>query len=458
MSQDPVVRAISAHQSSPDGKQASPMDRRAQLGALRCVQQVLTAFKTSPSSEVAHITGCETLADLASDVTRREWLRETAVATGLIEAMARHPTAPRVQLHALTALAMLAMDADHRETIALAGGTQRVVSALEKHPADAELQQFALSALLQLLAEPDQLDAADALGARELGEAALAAFPEHAEIQRLGGRLQQRMGKTSLVEPEVEPEPEPEPAAAAAGSPESLLSPRSAGALRADAYIQSMHATASEAIESNGPSPEAQHRYTKIRLLSPPRSKHRPKPTEGLARGGVFSQLGAVVAEAELRGMKAERPPPRRSMYPSARMGVPMPGASGASTPLRLAAAAAQQTPESGGSGDIQLHMSPGAESEAGSETSSSAWQELIEDDAATRLQALSRGVAVRRVLDLDGNEVKEADTDDDRLLDSIAETGRPRSGASTSTTHSTGGRPSTAGSEGPIAHSTAVG
>lgn len=291
-SQDPVVRAISSHQSSPDGKRSSPKDRRAQLAALRAVQQVLTAFKTSPNSELTHITGCEALSDLASNATRREWLRETAIATGLIEAMARHTAAPRVQLNAVTALAMLAMDADHRETIALAGGTQRVVAALERHPSDLELQQFALGALLQLLAEPDQLEAAAALGARELSTAALAAFPEHAELQRLGGRLQQRMAKASATEPE----PEPERGAAAAGSLDSLLSPRSAGALRADAYIEAMHAKASAAIDSNGPSPEAQHRYTQIRLLSPPRPK---PPSEGLALGGAFSQLQAVVDEGE---------------------------------------------------------------------------------------------------------------------------------------------------------------
>ena len=88
----------------------------------------------------------------------------------------------------------------------------------------------------------------------------------------------------------------------------------------------------------------------------------------------MFSQMQAVVEEAELRGLRPEQASEPTSMYPQAYSATDDGGAS--------------------------IH----------SDTSSTLWQPWIEADAATRLQALSRGAATRRVLLLD--ELDQTDTD----------------------------------------------
>jgi hypothetical protein len=234
---------------------------------------VLGSFLTSPGSEHAHVTGCEALAALVADSARRVWLRETHIASGLVDALARHPTAARVQLAGTTALALLAVDRDHREAIVLAGGVQRIALALHRHPADAEVQQFALGALLQVLAEPEQLESSVLLQAAAWAEASLAAFPTHPEIQRLGSRLLRLASSTPhsrVVEPEPEPEPEPEDVTTTATAADCIpqherggLQPScSTGKARAQAFIDSIRCQSSAASEGDGaPSPEAQHRY-----------------------------------------------------------------------------------------------------------------------------------------------------------------------------------------------------
>ena len=292
MTADPVANAIALSASSAAaGSGARAAARQETLRAARLVGHAMAA---APASEAANATGCEALAELASDSNCRAWLRverdrESPLVSALLEAMARHPRAPRVQLAGVTALAVLAMDPHHREAVVLAGGVQRVATALRAHPTDLELQQFALGAMLQLLGPPDSEQSEETESqALALAEAALAAFPAQAEIQRLGTRLQRRVASAERPgaaaepateraaaagrQPEPEPEPEPEPPSTSSSrrrlstgstrSPTGSLSPSSsAGTARAQAYIDSIRGQASAAAAEGGPSPEAQHRY-----------------------------------------------------------------------------------------------------------------------------------------------------------------------------------------------------
>ena len=141
----------------------------------------------------------------------------------------------------------------------------------------------------------------------------------------------------------------------------------------------------------------------------------------------VFSQVQAVVEEAKIRGLRREPPTPSqpsRTMYPPLRAAVAterevQSDRERERQPVAIAADDAAEVNNRSDSGEERSGRGnergregdergregdddSGEEKDdsfSSAETNSTVWQDYIDNDAATRLQALSRGVAVRREL-----------------------------------------------------------
>ena len=139
----------------------------------------------------------------------------------------------------------------------------------------------------------------------------------------------------------------------------------------------------------------------------------------------VFSQVQAVVEEAKIRGLRREPPTPSqpsRTMYPPLRAAVAterevQSDRERERQPVAIAADDAAEVNNRSDSGEERSGRGnergregdergregdddSGEEKDdsfSSAETNSTVWQDYIDNDAATRLQALSRGVAVRR-------------------------------------------------------------